>query len=224
MSGHVGSGGESGWEGSVFEVRLGPPGHGGFCVARHEGRVLFVRHGLPGEVVRARVSEDRGGSFCRAEAVEILEASADRVPATCPVSGPGGAGCCDFSFATPAAQRKLKAAVVREQLRRLAGWEPEVEVEPVPVGGAAEADAGWRTRIRLAVDARGRAGVHGFRSTRIITDLRCPQPVSGAMDGIAERSWTPGADLVVAVDGDGVRHIVELAPADFTHGRGAADP
>ncbi|WP_043653965.1 TRAM domain-containing protein, partial [Nocardia thailandica] len=85
------------WRGAEFEVRLGPPGHGGFCVARHEGRVLFVRHGLPGELVRARVTEDRGGSFCRAEAVEILEGSPDRVPATCPVSGPGGAGCCDFS-------------------------------------------------------------------------------------------------------------------------------
>ncbi|MFF3572503.1 class I SAM-dependent RNA methyltransferase [Nocardia jiangxiensis] len=211
MSSH----GEAGWEGSVFEVRLGAPGHGGFCVARHEGRVLFVRHGLPGELVRARVSEDRGGSFCRAEAVEILEASADRVPATCPVSGPGGAGCCDFSFATPAAQRELKAAVVREQLRRVAGWETDVEVESVPFGAAA-ADGGWRTRIRLAVDARGRAGVHSFRSTGIITDLRCPQSVSGAMDGIAGRRWTPEADLVVAVDGDGVRHIVELAPADLT--------
>ncbi|MQY17567.1 class I SAM-dependent RNA methyltransferase [Nocardia macrotermitis] len=212
--------GESGWAGQVFEVTLGAPGHGGFCVARHEGRVLFVRHGLPGEVVRALVTEDRGGSFCRAEAVEILEASADRVAATCPVSGPGGAGCCDFSFATAAAQRELKAAVVREQLRRVAGWETEVEVEAIP--GGEVAGGGWRTRIRLAVDQQGRAGVHGFRSAGIIADLRCPQPVSGAMDGIAERSWTPGADLVVAVDGDGVRHIVEIAPAEIAHDRGAA--
>ncbi|ATL72069.1 class I SAM-dependent RNA methyltransferase [Nocardia terpenica] len=197
----------------VVEVRLGPPGHGGFCVARHEGRVLFVRHGLPGELVRARVTEDRGKSFCRAEAVQILEASPDRVPPTCPVSGPGGAGCCDFSFATPAAQRALKASVVSEQLRRLAGWETEVVVEPIPLGdNAIDAGDGWRTRIRLVVDAAGRAGVHRYRSTDILTDLRCPQPVSGAMDAIADRSWTPGAELVVAVDGDGLRHIVELAP------------
>jgi len=203
--------GGPGWVDSVFEVRLGSPGHGGFCVARHEGRVLFVRHGLPGELARVLVSEDRGGSFCRAEAVEILEASPDRVPALCPVSGPGGAGCCDFSFATPAAQRALKAAVVSEQLRRVAGWETEVVVEPIPNAGR-EADIGWRTRIRLVVDARGRAGVHRFRSTDVIADLRCPQPVSGALEGIADRIWTPGADLVVAVDGDGLRHIVELAP------------
>ncbi|MGM7643405.1 class I SAM-dependent RNA methyltransferase [Nocardia sp. JW2] len=199
----------SDWRGQEFEVRLGAPGHGGFCVGRHEGRVVFVRHGLPGELVRARVTEDRGGSFCRADAVEIIEASADRVPATCPVSGPGGAGCCDFSFATPAAQRALKATVVAEQVRRLAGVEREIEVETI----GDEVVGGWRTRVRLVVDAAGRAGVHRYRSTEVIPDLRCPQPVAGALDGVAERSWTPGADLVVAVDGDGVRHIVELAPA-----------
>ncbi|WP_063021028.1 class I SAM-dependent RNA methyltransferase [Nocardia niwae] len=194
----------------TFEVRLGPPGHGGFCVARHEGRVVFVRHGLPGELVRVRVTEDRGGSFCRADAVEVLEPSPDRVRATCPVSGPGGAGCCDFSFATPAAQRALKATVVAEQLRRLAGIEREVLVEPI---GSGDVTGGWRTRVRLAVDAQGRAGVHRHRSTDVIADLRCPQPVAGALDGIADRQWTPGADLVIAVDGDGIRHVVELAPA-----------
>ncbi|MGQ4597726.1 TRAM domain-containing protein [Nocardia sp. R6R-6] len=200
----------SDWRTSTFDVRLGPPGHGGFCVARHEGRVMFVRHGLPGELVRARVTEDRGGSYCRAEAIEVLEAAPDRVPPTCPVSGPGGAGCCDFSFATPAAQRALKATVVAEQLRRVAGIERDVLVEPIESG---ETIGGWRTRVRLAVDDRGRAGVHRYRSTDVIADLRCPQPVTGALAGIADRRWTPGADLVIAVDGDGMRHIVELAPA-----------
>jgi tRNA/tmRNA/rRNA uracil-C5-methylase (TrmA/RlmC/RlmD family) len=204
----------------TFEVRLGPPGHGGFCVARHEGRVVFVRHGLPGELVRVRVTEDRGGSFCRADAVEVLEASPDRVQATCPVSGPGGAGCCDFSFATPVAQRALKATVVAEQLRRLAAIERDVLVEPI---GSADAIGGWRTRVRLAVDANGRAGVHRYRSTDVIADLRCPQPVAGAMDGIAARQWTPGADLVIAVDGDGIRHVVELAPPGAEPGSRGAD-
>lgn len=209
----------SDWRGQEFEIRLGPPGHGGFCVGRHEGRVVFVRHGLPGELVLARVTEDRGGSFCRADAIEIVEASPDRVPATCPVSGPGGAGCCDFSFATPAAQRALKATVVAEQLRRLAGVEREVAVEPI-AGDSGEVAGGWRTRVRLVVDAAGRAGVHRYRSTDVLTDLRCPQPVAGALDGVAQRQWTPGSDLVVAVDGDGVRHLVELAAIPDAAGPG----
>ncbi|MFR9750299.1 class I SAM-dependent RNA methyltransferase [Nocardia sp. 004] len=207
----------SDWLNRTFEVRLGPPGHGGFCVARYEGRVLFVRHGLPGELVRVLVTEDRGGSFCRAETIEVLEASSDRVQATCPVSGPGGAGCCDFSFATPAAQRALKATVVAEQLRRLAGITRDVLVEPI---GPGEPIGGWRTRVRLAVDAQGRAGVHRYRSTEVIPDLRCPQPVAGALAGLAEQRWTPGADLVIAVDGAGIRHIVELPPVPEVESRG----
>ncbi|WP_040797230.1 TRAM domain-containing protein, partial [Nocardia higoensis] len=147
----------SDWLGETFEIRLGPPGHGGFCVGRHEGRVVFVRHGLPGELVRARVTEDAGGGFCRADAIEILEASADRVPSTCPVSGPGGAGCCDFAHATPAAQRALKASVVAELLRRIGGLDREVTVEPISER-TAEATGNWRTRVRLPVDAAGRAG------------------------------------------------------------------
>lgn len=208
------------WRDRVLELRLGPPGHGGFCVARYEGRVVFVRHSLPGELVSARITEDRGGAFCRADAVEILEASPDRVPRICPVSGPGGAGCCDFAHATPVAQRALKATVVAEQLRRITGIEREPEVESIP--GPPDSAGGWRTRIRLVVDAAGRAGVHRYRSTDVIPDLRCPQPVPGALDGIAERRWTPGADLVIAVDDDGHRHIVELAPPALPGQRGGA--
>ncbi|MBF6354508.1 class I SAM-dependent RNA methyltransferase [Nocardia higoensis] len=211
----------SDWLGQTFEIRLGPPGHGGFCVGRHEGRVVFVRHGLPGEVVLARVTEDAGGGFCRADAIEILESSADRVPSTCPVSGPGGAGCCDFAYATPAAQRALKASVVGELLRRIGGLDREVTVEPISERSA-EATGGWRTRVRLPVDASGRAGIHRYRSDAVIADLRCPQPVPGMLADIAEQQWTPGADLVIALDGDGLRHIVELAPAAPQH-RGRTD-
>ncbi|MFB8006955.1 class I SAM-dependent RNA methyltransferase [Nocardia sp. NPDC056000] len=78
--------------------------------------------------------------------------------------------------------------------------------------------AGWRSRVRLVVDANGRAGVHRYRSTDVIADLRCPQPMAGAMEGIADRKWTPGADLVVAVDGDGMRHLIELAPVESERG------
>ncbi|WP_327150563.1 class I SAM-dependent RNA methyltransferase [Nocardia sp. NBC_01329] len=212
----------SSWRDRVLSVRLGQPGHGGFCVARHEGRVMFVRHGLPGELVRARVTEDRGGSFCRADAVEIVEPSPDRVPAGCPVSGPGGAGCCDFSYATASAQRRLKAAVVAEQLSRITGIERAVDVEPIT--GSGDDTGGWRTRIRLAVDAAGRAGVHRYRSTGVLTDLRCPQPVPGALDGIDSSRWTPGAELVIAIDDTGARHIVEIAPPETGRRGGRSGP
>ncbi len=69
-------------------------------MARHEGRVVFVRYALPGERVRVRVTGDRG-SYWHAEAVEILEPSPDRVDSLCPIAGVDGAGCCDLAFADP---------------------------------------------------------------------------------------------------------------------------
>ncbi|MGB9374650.1 MAG: TRAM domain-containing protein, partial [Jiangellales bacterium] len=66
--------------GSVVELAVGPVAHGGHCVARHDGRVVFVRHALPGERVLARLTEAaEGARFWRADAVEVLEASPDRL-------------------------------------------------------------------------------------------------------------------------------------------------
>lgn len=118
-------------EPDVLDLEVGNVANGGFCVARHEGRVVFVRHALPGERVRARVT-DRTKNFLRADAVEIIEASPDRVEPPCPFAGPGRCGGCDWQHASLPAQRALKAAVVEEQLRRLAGITRTVVVEEVP--------------------------------------------------------------------------------------------
>src|SRR5262249_3922576 len=70
--------------------------HGGWWVAwAAGGRVVFVRHALPGERVRARVT-GATASFARAEAIEVLRASPDRVPPRCPHARPGGCGGCDW--------------------------------------------------------------------------------------------------------------------------------
>lgn len=113
--------------GEEYEVEIGPVAHGGHCIARTEsGQVLFVRHTLPGERVVARVTEGEEGSrFLRADAVEVLSASKDRVEAPCPYAGPGRCGGCDWQHAKPGAQRRMKGEVIAEQLQRLAGLTPE---------------------------------------------------------------------------------------------------
>jgi tRNA/tmRNA/rRNA uracil-C5-methylase (TrmA/RlmC/RlmD family) len=142
--------------GQEVELTVGPVAHGGHCVARHEGRVVFVRHALPGERVRAVVTDGHYGStFWRADTVEVLEPSADRVVPPCPWAGPGRCGGCDLQHASLPAQRALKTAVVREQLARLAGLDVDVEVEPVP---GDDQGLGWRTRVQWAVGDDGRAG------------------------------------------------------------------
>jgi tRNA/tmRNA/rRNA uracil-C5-methylase (TrmA/RlmC/RlmD family) len=72
-------------------VRVGAVAHGGHCVARQDGRVVFVRHALPGELVDVRLTEAGDGArFWRGDAVAVHEASPDRVDPRCPVARPGG--------------------------------------------------------------------------------------------------------------------------------------
>ena len=92
---------------TALTLAVGDPANGGSCVARYEGRVVFVRYALPGERVRVRLTADRG-SYWHAEAVEVIEPSADRIVSLCPIAGVDGAGCCDLAFADPTAVRKLK--------------------------------------------------------------------------------------------------------------------
>ena len=147
-----GRGAGDGAETGLVELTAGEVAHGGWCVARDPGgRVVFVRHTLPGERVLARIT-DATAKFARAEAVEIIEASPDRVTAPCPYARPGGCGGCDWQHASLPAQRRLKAEVVQQQLRRIAGLERDVTVEPVP---GDTSGLGWRTRVRFAVGPDG---------------------------------------------------------------------
>lgn len=191
-------------------LTAGPPANGGSCVARHEGRVVFVRYALPGERVRARVVADRG-SYWHADAVEILDASPDRIESLCPIAGVDGAGCCDLAFATPEAARGLKGAVVANQLAKLGGfgWRDESDAVAEPVG--AGDPTGWRTRVRLDT-ADGRAGFHRYHSAEVVTDLRCGQLPEGGLDGLTENRWPTGVQLHVALDDDGERHVVQSGP------------
>ncbi len=189
----------SGWTGTEFEVTVGPVAHGGHCVARHGGRVVFVRHSLPGERVVVRVTEDRHPGFCRADAIEVLEASPDRVERPCPYSGPGFCGGCDWQHVDPAGQRRLKATVVREQLARLAGLpDVDVTVEELP-GGPLR----WRSRARFAVDRSGTPGLRRHRSHDLVALDDCPITVEPAAQAVLARRW-PGAGAVdVSIDSTG---------------------
>ncbi|NKZ04425.1 class I SAM-dependent RNA methyltransferase [Actinomadura latina] len=195
-------------EPDVLELEVGNVANGGFCVARHEGRVVFVRHALPGERVRARVT-DRTKSFLRADAVEIIEASPDRVEPPCPFAGPGRCGGCDWQHASLPAQRALKAAVVEEQLQRLAGITRSVTVEEVPYPVDSEVapppGLGWRTRVQFSV-ASGAVGLRRHRSHDVEPIDECLIAHPGVeLMGIERKRW-PGATgvegIVSATTGD----------------------
>ncbi|WP_264076764.1 class I SAM-dependent RNA methyltransferase [Mycolicibacterium houstonense] len=194
-------------------LTTGPAANGGSCVARHDGRVVFVRYALPGETVRVNVFDQRG-SYWHAEVVEVVEPSGDRVPSMCPIAGVDGAGCCDLAFADPGAARRLKGSVVANQLSRLGGftWRDEQTAEAEAVGSGAV--HGWRTRVRLDTTTDGRVGFHRYHSAELVTDLRCGQLPPELTDGLADARWTPGAHVHAVLDSDGRRHVVQSGPKD----------
>jgi len=180
-------------EGSRLQLVVGPVAHGGICVARHDGQVVFVRGALPGEQVMAQVTEAPAhGRFLRAETVEVLLASPHRVDPPCRYAG--DCGGCDWQYVALDEQRRLKADVIREQLTRLGGetadrWS-ELVVEAVP---GDDDGLHWRTRIQFAVDADGRAGLRAARSHRVVPIDRCliATQAINALD-VTMRPW-PGA-------------------------------
>ncbi|OBG84813.1 23S rRNA methyltransferase [Mycobacterium sp. E802] len=197
--------------------------NGGSCVARHEGRVVFVRYAIPGETVRVNVFDERG-SYWHAEVVEVLEPSPDRVDPLCPIAGVHGAGCCDLAFVEPRAARRIKGSVVANQLSRLGGftWRDEQTAVAEAVGdGAAR---GWRTRVRLDTTSDGRAGFHRYHSAELVTDLECGQLPAELTAGLETKRWTPGAHVHAVLDADGRRHVVQSGPKTSRTGRRAAGP
>jgi len=187
--------------------------HGGVCVAHApDGRVVFVRHALPGEQVRVHITEERR-SYLRADAVEVLTAAPARVPPPCRWAGPEKCGGCDWQHVGIDEQRRLKAAVVHEQLQRLAHLDREVTVEAV----AGDADGlHWRTRMRFAVDDAGRAGLRRHRSHHVVPIDDCLIAVTGArVPELVGREWPAGAEVTVDVSSAGERAVAIGAPDEL---------
>ena len=202
--------------GERFTVVVGPVAHGGHCVTRladgdDAGRVVFVRHAIPGERVEVVVTEGTDGDkFWRADAIDVLSASADRVTAPCPVAGPGLCGGCDFQHVSLGRQRELKADVVAEQLRRLAGLDVSVDVQRVP---GDEAGLRWRTRTRFAHLPDGRRAMSRHRSHELVPVDDCLIAVPGAEEPPLSESVTAGgATHAFAVPADGFWQVHPGAP------------
>jgi tRNA/tmRNA/rRNA uracil-C5-methylase (TrmA/RlmC/RlmD family) len=148
-------------------VRLERPATGGAVGRLDDGRVVFVRHGLPGELVRVEITESTS-KFSRGEAVEVLEASSERVVAPCRYAHPGGCGGCDLQHASTAAQISWKSSLVAEHLRRIAGVEHEFSVTQ-----PASDPQGSRTRLRCAVGDDGKLALRAARSHDLIALDAC---------------------------------------------------
>ncbi|MCP2371268.1 tRNA/tmRNA/rRNA uracil-C5-methylase (TrmA/RlmC/RlmD family) [Agromyces terreus] len=200
-------------DGPVLELEVERIAHGGIAVAHHEGRVVFVADAIPGERVRARVSDTAHERFWRADTVEVLEASADRrehvwAEASVDRAPERRAGGAEFGHIADERQRALKAEVLRDALSRFGGVERDVvvqAVDPALAPGARADGTGWRTRVRLHVAADGAVGPYAARSHTVVPVASVPLAVDelAALAPLSERF--PGAvsiDLVAPSGAD----------------------
>jgi tRNA/tmRNA/rRNA uracil-C5-methylase (TrmA/RlmC/RlmD family) len=148
-------------------VRVERPATGGGVGRADDGRVIFIRNSLPGELVRVAITETTA-SFYRGDAVEIPEASPERVIPPCPYAHPGGCGGCDLQHASKAGQLSWKASLVEEHFRRITGVDLAVEVIEMPGD-----QKGSRTRLRCAVDEDGHLCLRQARSHELVVVNPC---------------------------------------------------
>lgn len=210
--------------GDVVEIECGQVANGGAVIAHHGGRTLLVRHALPGERVIARVTEVRA-KIVRADAVDVITASSDRVTPPCPAARPGGCGGCDLQHVRADAQRTWKSQVIRDALRRAGVWDQPVAVESLP----GDADGlRWRTRMRWTVAPGGRPGLlrHRSHDVEVVDDCLIASPGIAAwvrngprLPGATEVRTTEGRSGEVIVEADGVHHAGPAKVVEQVGGR-----
>jgi 23S rRNA (uracil1939-C5)-methyltransferase len=150
----------------VLELRPDRFAAGGEALARDaDGRVVFVRGALPGEVVVAEIVHEKR-DWARAHVVDVVRASPDRVTPPCP-SRIAGCGGCGWMHLDHRSQQRAKVAIVEDALRRTGGLD-----DPCTVLGPAVAVHGYRTTARVA---RGPDGVPGFRAERSHEIVAAPE-------------------------------------------------
>jgi 23S rRNA (uracil1939-C5)-methyltransferase len=133
--------------GEEIELRIDSLAYGGNGVGRVNGFVVFVRGGLPGDRVLARVTKTKRG-FAEATAQAVLEPSSERVEAPCPYFGVCGG--CRFQDLAYEAQIAAKERQVLDALERI-GRIDDPPLEPIV---PAASQYGYRNKLEYSFTAR----------------------------------------------------------------------
>src|SRR3954452_16089156 len=105
---------------SVVTLRPDRFATGGEAIAREDGgRIVFVRGALPGETVTVELTTEKK-DWARGYALDVLDASPQRVEPPCP-SRRAGCGGCGWQHLTIEGQREARVAIVADALRRTGG-------------------------------------------------------------------------------------------------------
>ena len=195
-------------KGQKIQVTIEKVAHGGHFIARYEGAVIFVRHGIPGEECEIEITSV-GSSFNRADVVQVISPSPDRVSAPCRYAHRSGCGGCDFQHISLPRQRNLKSDVITEQFARIAKMDIQVEVEEV------SGPLGWRTRCSAVTTKSGALGFYQARSHKIVPvdDCRILVPEMKFAE-LAQRGAKGEQKIEISISNTGERTIATASASD----------
>ena len=187
--------------GQKIRVTIEKIAHGGHFIARHEGAVIFLRHGIPGEEVEAEITSV-GSTFNRGDVVNVITPSTDRVTAPCRYAHRSGCGGCDFQHISVVRQRSLKSDVIADQFSRIAKMEIKVEVEEI------NKPLGWRTRCSAVTTKSGALGFYKSRSHTVIPvdDCRILVPEMNFSE-LVQRGAKSDQRIEISISNTGERSI-----------------
>ncbi|GAQ94815.1 23S rRNA (uracil1939-C5)-methyltransferase [Thermodesulfovibrio aggregans] len=138
-----------------IEIELTGIAHLGEAIGKHDGKVIFVPYGIPGETVKVRIIKDEG-DYLRGEIVDIVKPSFFRENPPCKIFGICGG--CSFQHVAYSYQVKLKEIVVMEQLKRIGGFENPEDFTNLTI--KAENPYNYRNRADFSIN---RQRLLGFR-------------------------------------------------------------
>jgi 23S rRNA (uracil1939-C5)-methyltransferase len=132
------------------------------------GKAVFLPFVLEGETVEASLLEQKRG-FARARADNILQASPLRIGPKCPYFGECGG--CHYQHTSYAHQLEIKAAILKENLRRIAKLELDTDLVLHP---SPEWNYRNRTRVQVRTDPQFALGYYKFNSHQLLPIEQCP--------------------------------------------------
>lgn len=157
----------------MVELYIESIGSNGEGIGRVDGYTLFVRQGVPGDKLMVKVVKTKK-SYGYGIIASILEPSADRVEARCPVAGPCGG--CSLQHMSYQAQLRAKDKTIRDTLSRIGGVDPDrLDRIMEPIMGA-DNPYHYRNKVQYPVrDHMGKIqiGFYGKGSHRIVETPRC---------------------------------------------------
>jgi len=185
--------------------------YGPYGIGRVDHRVLMVPHSAPGDVIAARVTEERE-RFSIAEVVRVLSPSAARRTPPCPYAGTCGG--CAWQHVNYQTQLKSKQQSVEDALRRI-GKLGDFDLRPI-IPAAREYN--YRRRIRLQVGPANGLGFYGASSHQLVEIESC-HIADERLNNIIEtlRRWARGMNTTIEhveiVAGDEPNQTVVVAGA-----------